>query len=188
MPHSSPLEQPHPLYDQKELERKVGQLARQLADRLAHESPLFLCPVNGSLFFLTDLLRAFPGSVEYELIDPITGDEHEAALSDTGRFEGRVAVLVRDLVTTGVVDDLLKVALQKLGCREVVVVALVDIPAERRTRIEPDYAVLTTGRDGILVGYGLKHRGQFGNLPYLGQLANVADLPDDGGEVGAPQE
>ena len=33
-------------------------------------------------------------------------------------------------------------------------------------------SALLTHRRGILVGYGLKHQGAYGNLPYVGRLAD----------------
>jgi hypoxanthine-guanine phosphoribosyltransferase len=61
--------------------------------------------------------------------------------------------------------------LRDQGAREVRLAALVDMPGERKTDLEVAYGALTAKRPGRLVGYGLKHQGQHGNLPYIGRLA-----------------
>ena len=42
-----------------------------------------------------------------------------------------------------------------------VLAALIDIPDERKTDFEVQYAAFRTGRQGLLVGYGLKHPSGF---------------------------
>jgi hypoxanthine phosphoribosyltransferase len=64
--------------------------------------------------------------------------------------------------------------LRQHGASEVRFAALIDMPYERKTEFTVDYSAFTTQRDGILVGYGLKHEGRYGNLPYIGRLPSRA--------------
>ena len=55
--------------------------------------------------------------------------------------------------------------------RNVIVAALLDLPEERRTDLKVDYRLFTPKKAGLFVGYGLKTAGRYGNLPYVGRLA-----------------
>ena len=84
---------------------------------------------------------------------------------------GERVLLLKDVVTSGVTEAYLMEQLRDQGAEEVRLAALVDMPSERRTQLDTDYSALTAQRPGRLVGYGLKHDGQYGNLPYIGRLA-----------------
>jgi hypoxanthine phosphoribosyltransferase len=99
-------------------------------------------------------------------------------------IEGQSVLLVKDVVSSGVIESYLEQQLRERGARDVRVVALIDHPAERKTALEVEYRALSTARDGVLVGYGLKHEGRYGNLPYIGRLG----LPGRQGRPGGPPE
>ena len=69
-------------------------------------------------------------------------------------------------------EPYLEQPLRDHGAREVRFAALIDMPDERKTAFDLDYIALSTRRRGLLVGYGLKHQGRYGNLPYVGRLAD----------------
>lgn len=84
---------------------------------------------------------------------------------------GQSVVVVKDVVSSGVTEPYLAQQLRDHGARAVRFAALIDLPDERKTEFELDYSVFQSGRGrGVLVGYGLKAGGRFGNLPYVGLL------------------
>jgi hypoxanthine phosphoribosyltransferase len=83
---------------------------------------------------------------------------------------GRRVVVLKDVVSSGVTELYLGEQLRQHGAREVRFAALVDLPDERKTAFTVDYRAFSTWRTGTLVGYGLKHQGRYGNLPYIGRL------------------
>lgn len=162
------------VFSAEEIHRRVRELGQRL-DRELPGDPLLVSLLGGSVIFLADLVRAIPRPVRYEFIHvEATGSgEGPRSLHFPVPFAvaGESVVLLKDVVTTGITEVYLVDQLRNQGAREVKLAALVDIPGERRTDVEPDYAVLTAERPGRLVGYGLKHRGRHGNLPYVGRLA-----------------
>ena len=80
-------------------------------------------------------------------------------------------VLVKDVVTTGVIETYLRNQFLQRRTRNVIVAALLDLPEERRTDLKVDYRLFTPKKAGLFVGYGLKTAGRYGNLPYVGRLA-----------------
>jgi hypoxanthine phosphoribosyltransferase len=87
---------------------------------------------------------------------------------------GQSVVVLKDVVSSAVTEPYLEQQLRDHGAREVRFAALIDIPDERKTDFEVQYAAFRTGRQGLLVGYGLKHDGLYGNLPYVGRLRGAS--------------
>ena len=170
-----------PLYAAETIAREVGALGERL-DRDLPADVLLVSLVDGSLIFLADLVRSIPRPVRYELLHVETGVGGAEAGRGEGSFlslhypvdfsvRGESLLLLKDVVASGVIETYLVGQLREQGAREVRIAALVDKPGERKTDLEVDYGVFSDSGPGILVGYGLKHRGGHGNLPYIGLLA-----------------
>jgi hypoxanthine phosphoribosyltransferase len=175
------------LFEAAEIRDSINTLGRRIADELGAEDPLLIALLGGSVIFLADLVRAIEQPVRYELIDvayradrtdpanPIDGEEAAEVL----RIEypipidiaGQSVLVLKDVVSSGVTEPYLEQQLRNHGARAVRFAALIDMPDERKTAFDLHYSALTTHRHGLLVGYGLKHEGRFGNLPYVGRLA-----------------
>jgi hypoxanthine-guanine phosphoribosyltransferase len=198
MAHES--EKIEPLYEAAALRGSVAELARQLTADFAESAadPLLLAILGGSLIFLADLVRAIDRPVRYELMQVGYSQGSEGAAGPAGpegaegaaqervqniqypipvEIEGRQVVVLKDVVSSGVIEVYLGEQLRDRGAREVRFAALIDMPDERKTDFAVDYGAFTTRRNGILVGYGLKHEGRYGNLPYIGRLGRVGRLP-----------
>jgi hypoxanthine phosphoribosyltransferase len=163
-----------PLFSAEEIAQRIRELGRRL-DRELPADPVIVSLLGGSVIFLADLLRAIERPVRYELVHVETsgGGDAPLALHYPIPFEvrGENVLLLKDVVTSGVTETYLMEQLRDQGAREVRLAALVDMPGERKTDLEVAYGALTAKRPGRLVGYGLKHQGQHGNLPYIGRLA-----------------
>ncbi|HEX6865575.1 MAG TPA: phosphoribosyltransferase family protein, partial [Thermoanaerobaculia bacterium] len=133
----------------------------------------------GSVIFLADLVRAIGRPVRYEFIDVgLSGNEENGSEVVQIRYPipldiaGQSVLVVKDVVSSGVTEPYLEQQLKDHGAREVRFAALIDMPDERKTEFELHYRALTAERQGgLLVGYGLKHRGRYGNLPSVGRLS-----------------
>jgi hypoxanthine phosphoribosyltransferase len=85
---------------------------------------------------------------------------------------GQSVLVLKDVVSSGVTEPYLEQQLRDHGAREVRFAALIDMPDERKTAFDLHYFAMSTRRRGLLVGYGLKHQGRYGNLPYVGRMAD----------------
>jgi hypoxanthine phosphoribosyltransferase len=178
--HSQPALEP--LFDAATVHDSVAALGRQITAELGGEDPLLVALLGGSVIFLADLVRAIELPVRYELIDvayqvdPGAGEEGDGVVSIHYPIPidivGQCVVVLKDVVSSAVTEPYLEQQLRDHGAREVRFAALIDLPEERKTAFDLRYRALTSSRRGILVGYGLKHLGRYGNLPYVGRLAN----------------
>jgi hypoxanthine phosphoribosyltransferase len=183
---SSPSTQPpiQPLYSPEELRQSLEQLGSRLSASFGAEEPLLICLLGGSLIFLADLVRAIDRPLRYELVQVGYSDHAEPATSAATEgdavldirypfpveIEGQEILVVKDVVSSGVIETYLEQQLRAKGARAVRFVALLDLPGERKTAFAVADRAFTTERQGTFVGYGLKHEGRFGNLPYIGRI------------------
>lgn len=184
-----------PLFDSAALRVGVTTLGRRLNDELGDGDPFLLALLGGSVVFLADLVRAIERPVRFELIHvgytaaeaPATFEagtlDEETPASEGGvlqiryplpvEIEGQNVVVLKDVVASGITEPYLDQQLRNRGARSVRFAALIDMLDERKTEFELDYSVFHTRRRGVLVGYGLKHGGRYGNLPYIGFVPEV---------------
>jgi hypoxanthine phosphoribosyltransferase len=142
--------------------------------RDAGERPVFLLSIlKGTSCLAADLMRAIDGEVGYGFIDVIrdTADTevaHAIEIDFLNRIDlsGKNVYLVKDVVSTGVIESYLLTQLRQRNPATLKLVALLDRPDQRTVELEADYRLFPAG-DGVFVGYGLELDGRFGNLPYL---------------------
>lgn len=164
-----------PLFDADSVRASVRELGQRIGRELAGESPLLIALLGGSVIFLADLVRAIEEPVRFEFIQVGSGEGAEPGVQQI-RYPlpldvaGQSVLVLKDVVTSGVTEPYLEQQLRDHGARDVRFAALIDIPDERKTGFEVSYAAFRSGRQGLLVGYGLKHEGLYGNLPYLGRI------------------
>lgn len=161
------------LYDAAKVRAGVQSLGERLEREIAHEDPLVVCLLSGSVIFLADLIRAIATPLRFAFIQSDTAD------ADAGpkrihypiplEIGGQSLLVLKDVVGSGIVETYLADELRAHGARKVRFAALIDLPSERKTNFALDYAVFTTERPGTFAGYGLNHLGHFGSLPYLGR-------------------
>lgn len=182
MSQAQTLPEVETLFDAQTVRESVTALGRRLAEELGAEDPLLVALLGGSVIFLADLVRAIERPVRFEFIDVAYQEDPDAGAEDGGLtrihypipidIAGQSVLVLKDVVSSAVTEPYLEQQLRDHGAREVRFAALIDMPDERKTAFDLHYSALTTHRQGLLVGYGLKHQGRYGNLPYVGRLAD----------------
>ncbi len=167
------------LFDARAIAARVQALGQRLQREVAQEDPLVVSLLGGSVIFLADLIRSISTSLRYEFIQ-VEYSAHEEGdgeeINDIHypipiEVAGQSVLVLKDVVSSAIIETYLANQLLQKGARKVRFVALVDLPKERKTHCQVDYSVFTTERSARLVGYGMKHHGRHGNLPYIGYLA-----------------
>jgi len=161
------------LFDDAAVRERVAELGRQIHSEIGSEDPLLVGLLEGTLIFLADLVRAIPSPIRFELIQVHSGEDSGVIRIEYPipvEIAGQSVVVVKDVVASGVTEPYLGQQLRDHGARQVRFATLVDLPDERKTDFRPDYAAFSTPRRGVLVGYGLKHMGRYGNLSSVGRV------------------
>lgn len=168
---------------QEDLERRVGELGRQIASDYAGREPLLVGVLKGACFFLADLARAIRLPLE---IDFMAVSSYGSATTTSGvvrivkdldaDLTGRHVLLVEDIVDSGLTLSFLRRNLAARNPASLEVVALlvkeglqsVDLDlAYEGFRIPPEF----------VIGYGLDVAEKYRNLPYLATYVESPAVP-----------
>lgn len=164
------------LFSAADIDSRVHELARDIR-MTAGEGEVFLLGIlNGSAVFLSDLLRAIEGPVSYgfvnvvrDVADTETATALEIDFINYTSVQGRDVYLLKDVVSTGVIEAYLLTQLRAHGPRSLSLVALLDRPAARTVDLTAGFRAFEV-QDGAFAGYGLEMDRRNGNLPYIGRV------------------
>lgn len=162
-----------PLISADDIQRRVGELGRQLTQDYAARCPLALCILKGAWMFFADLVRHVQVPMECEFVS-VSSYASRMVSSGYVRFRsdlsenvrGRHVLIVEDIVDTGLTLSRLCERLQAQGSADVRVCALLDKPERRQVSVTLDYVGFTIP-DRFVVGYGLDYDEHYRNLPYI---------------------
>jgi len=161
----------------KQLAKRIEALGKAIRDDAGDGEVFLLGILKGSSCLLADLMRVIPGEVAYGYIDVIRdlADTDTAAALEIDfisftEIERRNVYVLKDVVSTGVIETYLLNQLREHDPAKLHLVALLDRPDLRTVALETDYHVFKVG-EGSFVGYGLENDGRFGNLPYIARLS-----------------
>jgi len=162
------------LYSEQQIQKRVGEIGSAIREDAGEAGVVVIGILKGTTVFIADLIRQISGNVRYEFIDVMTdvSDTETAAALEINflahfPIAGQKVYLLKDVVSTGVIETYLLNQLRQKGPKSLNLIALLDRPELRTVPLEVDWAVFTVG-DGTYVGYGLEHDHRYGNLPYLG--------------------
>ena len=158
------------------IEKRVKSLGKQIRKDAGDGDVLLLGILKGASVFLADLMRAIPGEVNYGFIDVVrdvadteTATALEIDFVSHVEIAGHNVYLLKDVVSTGVIENYLLQQLRLHDPAGVHLVALLDRPDLRTVEIECDYRAFKVA-EGSFVGYGLEIARKYANLPYIGKI------------------
>lgn len=158
------------------IQEKVLEISRRLAKDYKDKELTLIGILNGSLVFLSDLIRQLPISLRLDTIGASTYGSStfprvETTLLSKLRIdvEGRDVVLVDDIIDTGATLHRVVEDVKKCNPRSLKTCVLLNRPSRRSIDIEPDYCGFQIG-DEFVVGYGLDYDNRYRNLPYIAVL------------------
>ena len=163
-------------FSAKKVARRVDDLAREIRKDAGKADIFLLGVLKGTSCFLADLVRAIPGNVSYGFIDVVRdiADAETATALEIDYFSytdigGKNVYLLKDVVSTGVIETYLISQLKQSNPATLKLVALLDRPGSRTVDLHVDFRAFEI-KDGSFVGYGLELQGRHGNLPYIGKI------------------
>jgi hypoxanthine phosphoribosyltransferase len=164
------------LLKKEQIARRIAELGAAITGDYAGKELVLIGVMKGALVFLADLMRAitiplqvdFVAAASYRTGQKAAGDlivERETSIP----LNGRHVLVVEGIVDTGRTAKLISDQIHKLTPASVAVAALIDKPANRRTKIDIKYKGFTLGNE-FVIGYGLDNAQKYRNLPYIGRV------------------
>ena len=168
------------LISAERVQRRVQEMARQIADDFRDRPTTIVGVLTGCIMFLADLVRHLDLPLR---IDLIQASSYRGPVTEPGQLRiapelvpdvrGRHVLLLDDILDTGQTLNYLVQHLQSLGAASIRVAVLLRKQGRQQVPLEPDYCGFDIP-DHFVVGYGLDFNDEYRHLPY------VAILPQGG--------
>lgn len=162
---------------QDTIEKAIGDVAERLNKDLQGKDPLFICVLNGSFMYASELMKRIniPAEVSFVKVSSYKGTSSSEKLKEIYGLEedikGRTIIIVEDIVDTGYTMSLM---LEQLACdqpKEILVTTMLLKPDALKVPVKVDYVALEIPSD-FIVGYGLDYDGYGRNLPDIYKIKN----------------
>ncbi|HZZ90565.1 MAG TPA: phosphoribosyltransferase family protein [Caulobacteraceae bacterium] len=163
------------LLTEAEVNARVAELAARLAPTIADDA-VVVCLLTGGLWFASDMTRALAKLGRHVAFDALWlasyGDERASrgrcqVRADLQRpMAGRQALVLDDVVDTGLSLGEAARLVRDAGAREVITCVFARKPWPTPRSIEPDFAAWDAP-PRFLVGYGMDAAGEMRGLPYI---------------------
>jgi hypoxanthine phosphoribosyltransferase len=154
------------------LQRRIRALGREISAHYRGRPLTIVGLMNGSLFFLTDLVRHLPHDTRIECwrVSSYRGKKSTGRLQGLdavqGDYRGRAVLVVDDILDTGLTLWLVCRKLRALRAAEVKTCVLLEKAVPRKKSIQADWAGFPIG-DQFVIGYGLDLDHAYRTLPMI---------------------
>ncbi|HET8606225.1 MAG TPA: hypoxanthine phosphoribosyltransferase [Gaiellaceae bacterium] len=164
------------LIDEPTLQKRIGELGREIAADYAGRDLLLVGVLKGAVFFMADLMRHVQVPCE---VDFMAISSYGAATDSSGvvrilkdldlNIEGRNVLVVEDIIDSGLTLSYLVRTLEAREPESLEVCALLTKPARREIDVPVRYIGFEIP-NRFVIGYGLDFAERYRNLPFVGVL------------------
>ncbi len=166
---------------EKEIRRRVAELAAEIAEEYQGKPLTVIVIANGALFFGSDLLRLIPLKLQLDIlaISSYIGTHSSDRITVRSQLKvdirNRHVLVIDDIFDTGktlqsVMDDL-----EEQDPVDIRTCVLLEKRFSGQIGRRPDYAGFAIGNE-FVVGYGLDYDEHYRNLPYIAVLSEHMEL------------
>ena len=162
------MQQADLLHPASEVESALDAMALRITETIGDRDPLLLCVMSGAVVAAGHLLTRlnFPLKLDYlhatRYNDTTEGDELDWLVCPRQSLQGRVVLVVDDILDAGITLHGIVEACRQQGAAEVYSAVLVSKRRERDADIDADFVGLEV-EDRYLFGYGMDYYGYWRN-------------------------
>jgi hypoxanthine phosphoribosyltransferase len=168
------------LLDSGTIQRRVREMGIQITEDYRGKTPHLICVLKGASIFHADLVRATELELSFDFIAAASyGKRTQSSgevriLKDLDEsIRDKDALLVEDIVDTGLTLHYLRKNLLSQNPRSLKIVAFLNKPSRRAIDVPVDYIGFDIPNE-FVVGYGLDYAQRYRNLPDL-RILRTAD-------------
>ena len=165
------------LFYEQTILRRLDEIGAQITADYAGRDLTVIAVLNGSLFFMADLLRRIQLPLR---LDSLSVSSYHGGTQSTGLVtfdqtslpdvEGRHVLILDDILDTGLTLHAIRDRLlSEANPASVGICVLLRKDKPRAREMEADYVGFDIG-DEFVVGYGLDYDERYRNLPFIGVL------------------
>ncbi len=147
---------------EEEILRQVKRVAAEINRDYKDKNPLFLCVLNGSFMFASDLLKeiAIPCNISFVKVASYQGTISSGKIREvigiSQPLQGRDIIVVEDIIETGFTMEHMLESLGTRGPQSVQICTLLFKPEKLQVKLDVKYAAMKIS-DGFIIGYGLDY-------------------------------
>lgn len=162
---------------QETIEKAIDKIAAAMSKDLEGKNPLFICVLNGSFMFASELMKRIstPSELSFVKMTSYDGLASSGDVREVYGLEedvtGRTLVIIEDIVDTGNTMVRMIEQLSAKGAKEVKVATMLLKPEALINDVKLDYVALEIPSD-FIVGYGLDYDGYGRNFPDIYKIRN----------------
>ena len=151
------------------IQEAIDAVSFKINNDFAKSNPIFVCVLNGSFMFASDLIKRFNHDCEVTFLKVASyeGTQSTGSIKEliglNESISDRHVIIVEDIVDTGATLEAVVNELELLGPKSIQVSTLLYKPLAYKRTIPIDYAAIEVGNE-FLVGYGLDYNGLGRNL------------------------
>lgn len=163
----------------RQLERRVDEIAREIAAGARSENLVVIGILRGSFIFLADLVRWFSMNDMHPRIDFMIMESYGSGTTPQKEptvnrdcsldLTGADVVIVDDILDTGRTMQKAVAHLKLKGPKSIRTCTLLDKPSRRAVSFEADFVGFKIP-DAFVVGYGLDYDGRHRELPHIAKV------------------
>ena len=163
-----------PFLRAKDIQQIIKNLAKEIEKDYSETKELVLiCPLRGSVFFLSDLIRALsiPSQTDFVLISSPKDKSFKIKKDISLNLKKKDVLIVEEIIDSGLTLSFLKERIKLAEPASLKTVVLLDKSSHRKTLIHADYIGKAID-DRFIVGYGMDLNEEGRNYPdmyHLGQ-------------------
>lgn len=158
-----------PFLTKEVIQARIAEMAKELNQQTSGKNPIFICILNGSFLFATDLFRQIEGDAEITFVKLAS----YSGTTSSGRvltllgldveLYNRTVVILEDIIDTGRTMSMFLPELLKKGPKKIIISTLLLKPDALRHELDINQIGFEI-EDKFVVGYGLDYDGLGRNI------------------------
>ena len=164
-----------PFISAQELDFAIQNMAKQIEDDFADDTPIFVGVLNGAFMVVSDFMKHYKAPCEVSFIKmasyegTTSTNEVKQLIGLNQDLTGRTVIVIEDIVDTGNTIEELKELFKKQNVKHFKIATLFFKPEAYKKDIKLDYVGIRIPNK-FIVGFGLDYDGLGRNLPEVYQL------------------
>ena len=155
----------------EKIDNAIAEMAEKMNKDLAGKNPMFICVLNGSFMFASDLMKlitvenaeiTFMRLTSYDGMG--TTGKVKKLMGFTEDLKNRTVVILEDIIDTGITMENTLIQIQDHKANEILVATMLFKPDALKSDVQIDYVGLEIPND-FIVGRGLDYDGIGRNFP-----------------------